>query len=225
METQMRHRNTRTLTLLLAALMTTNCLLPKPEKVDSGLIEGSTYSNKFFKMTLTVPEKWLAHSIDETSPLRKQGAELVAGQNKGMKDQIEAAEASVVHLVHVSRYPLGYTGGFNASFQCDAEKLGILSGVSSSSDYIANFRKLISQGQGQLKYTLGDNYTESIGGVNFTALDAQATMGPLSLHQKLCVSVIKGYALSFIMTYSSEDDLSTLNDVLKSISFSAKSKA
>jgi len=39
------------------------------------------------------------------------------------------------------------------------------------------------------------------------------------------VSVIKGYALSFIMTYSSEDDLDTLNDVLKSVSFSAKSKA
>jgi len=217
--------NIRILTYIsLGAVMTSNCIVRKPEKVDPGLIEGSTYSNKFFKMTLTIPEKWLAHSVDETSPLRKQGAELIAGQNKGVKDQIEAAESSMVHLIHISRYPLGYTSSFNPSLQCDAEKLGMLSGVSTSSDYIANFRKLISEGQGQLKYTLSDNYTESIGGVNFTALDAQATMGQISLHQKLCVSVVKGYALSFIMTYSSEDDLATLNYVLKSVSFSAKSK-
>lgn len=222
----MKHRNVRTLTLiLLAAVMTSNCLLPKPEKVDPGSIEGSTYSNKFFKMTLTIPEKWLAHSADETDPLRKQGSELVAGQNKGMKDRMEAAEPNVVYLLNISRYPLGYTGAFNPSFQCNAEKLGMLSGVSTSSDYIANFRKLISQGQGQLKYTLGDTYTEPIGGMNFATLDAQATMGQISLHQKLCVCVIKGYALSLIMTFSSEEDLATLNDVLKSVSFSPKSKA
>src|SRR5262245_26792965 len=222
----MKQRYLRTLTaILLAALMTSSCILTKPEKVDPGLIEGSTYSNKFFKMTLTVPDKWLTHSQDETSPLRKQGAELVAGQNKGMKDQIEKAEQNIVHLIHVSRYPLGYTGGFNASFLCEAEKLGILSGVSTSSDYIANFRKLLSQGQGQLKYTLSDNYAESIGGMNFTSVDAEAKLGQISLHQKLCVSVIKGYALSFIMTYASDDDLAMLNDLLKSVSFSAKPRA
>jgi len=222
----MKHRNIRTLTLVfLATVMTSNCFLAKPEKVDPGAIDGSTYSNKFFKMTLKIPDKWLAHSQDETNPLRKQGAELVAGQNKAMKDQIEAAEKSIVYLIHVSRYPLGYTGAFNPSFQCNAEKMGILSAGSTSSDYLANFRKLISQGQGQLKYTLSDNYAQSIGGMNFMALDAEATIGQVSIHQKLCVSVIKGYALSFIMTYSSEDDLYTLNDVLKSVSFSAKSNA
>jgi hypothetical protein len=189
-------------------------MLRKPEKVDPGLIGGSTYSNKFFGMSLTIPEKWLAHTTDETNSLSKQGAELVAGQNKGMKDNIEASEANVVHLVNVSRYPLGYTGGFNPSFQCNAEKLGILSGVSTSSDYIANFRKLISQGQGQLKYTLGDTYNQSIGGMSFLALDAHAKLGQVSFDQRLCVAIVKGYAISFIITYTSEEDLATLYDVL-----------
>src|SRR5215470_1735664 len=215
--------NIRILTYIsLGAVMTSNCIVRKPEKVDPGLIEGSTYSNKFFKMTLTIPEKWLAHSADETSPLRKQGAELIAGQNTGMKDKIEAGEANVVQLISLSRFPLGYTVTFNPSFQCNAEKLGILSGVSTSNDYIANFRKLIVQGQGQLKYDVGDTYTESIGGVTFSAVDARATMGQLSLNQKLWVSIMKGYALSFIITYASNDDLATLSDVLKSVSFSGK---
>jgi hypothetical protein len=202
--------------------MASNCILPKPEKIDPGAIEGSTYSNKYFRMTLTIPEQWLAHSADETNPLKKEGAELIAGQNKGMKDKIEAGEANTVQLVSVSRYPLGYKVAFNPSFQCNAEKLGILSGVSTSNDYIANFRKIIAQGQGQLKYQVGDTYTESIGGLTFSAVDATATMGQFSLNQKLCVSIMKGYALSFIITYTAQDDLATLSDVLKSVSFSAK---
>lgn len=221
----MKPRNRCALALLLLVGLMASCMLPKPEKVDPGVIEGSAYSNKYFRMKLTIPDKWLAHSKDETSPLRKQGAELIAGENKGMKDKIDAAEASVVQLVSVSRYPLGYTVAFNPSFQCNAEKLGILSGVSTSNDYIANFRKLITQGQGQLKYDVGDTYTESIGGVTFSAVDARATMGQLSLNQKLCVSIMKGYALSFIITYASQDDLAALSDVLKSVSFSEKPKA
>jgi hypothetical protein len=205
--------------------MTSNCLLPKPEKVDPGVIEGSKYSNKYFKMSLTIPDKWLAHSTDETSPLRKQGADLIAGDNKGMKDKIEAGEANTVQLISCSRYPFGYTGGFNPSFQCNAEKLGILSGVSTANDYIESFKKMLGQGQGQLKYELGDTYMESIGGTRFSAVDAKANMGQLSLNQKLCVCIMKGYALSFIITYASKDDLAALNDVLKSVSFSEKPKA
>ena len=219
----MKPRNLCTVALLLlACLMASNCILPKPEKVDPGVIEGSTYSNKYFKLTLTIPEKWLAHSSDETSPLRKQGAELIAGDNKRMKDNIEAGEASMVQLVSCSRYPLGDKVAFNPSFQCNAEKLGILSGVSTSDDYIANFRKVIAQGQGQLKYQVGDTYTESLGGTKFSAVDARATMGQFSLNQKLCVAIMRGYALSFIITYASEDDLATLSDVLKSVTFSTK---
>jgi hypothetical protein len=214
------------LTLTLsAAMMTSNCGLRQAEKPDQGLIEGSTYSNKFFGMSLTIPEKWLAHSADDTDPFRKQGTELIAGENKGMKDKIEAGEQNVVQLISVSHYPLNYTGGFNASFQCTAEKLGVLSGVSNSSDYIANFRKIMSQAQGQLKYTLGDTtYSESIGGMSFLALYAHAKLGQLTLEQKLCVSVIKGYALVFIVTYASEDDLAILDGVLKSVSFSGKQR-
>lgn len=209
--------------ILVAAAITNNCALRNQEKVDPGVIEGSTYSNKFFGMTLTIPQKWLAHSKDEISPMQQQGAELIAGDNKGLKDKVEASEANSVQLISVSRYPLNYTGGFNASFQCEAEKIGLLSGVSNSSDYIANFKKLVSEGQGQLKYTFGnDTYRESIGGRDFLALDAHATLGRISLEQKVCVSLIKGYALVFVITYMSDEDQAILNGVLKSVSFSAK---
>jgi len=209
--------------VLLAATITSNCILPKPENVDPGTIEGSTYSNRFFGMTLTIPQKWLAHSKDELSPMQQKGAELIAGENKGLKDKVDASEANSVQLITVSRYPLNYNGGFNASFQCQAEKLGLMSGISNSRDYIASFKKLMAEGQGQLKYTFGDDtYTESIGGKDFLAQDAHATLGRLSLEQKVCVSLIKGYALVFVITYTSTDDLDTLKDVLKSVSFSSK---
>jgi hypothetical protein len=220
----MKKKTISILTLTLsAALLTSDCVLKPAEKVDTGVIEGTTYSNKYFGMTLMIPDKWLAHSTDDTSSMRKAGADLIAGDNKGMKDKIEAEEANVVQLISISRYPLNYTGGFNASLQCTAEKLGLLSGVSNSKDYIANFKKVMSQAQGQLKYTLGDDtYTQSIGGIDFTTLDVQGQIGQLSIDQKLCVSVMKGYALAFIITYASNDDLAVLDGVLKSVSFSAK---
>jgi hypothetical protein len=58
--------------------------------------------------------------------------------------------------------------------------------------------------------------------MSFLALDAHAKLGQVSLDQRLCVAIVKGYAISFIITYTSEEDLATLNDVLKSVSFSAK---
>ena len=62
-------------------------------------------------------------------------------------------------------------------------------------------------------------YPQSIGGKEFIVLPAQITSKGAIYHQTYYTTLMNGYALSFIITYSADEDLKTFDEMLKSVKF------
>ena len=58
-----------------------------------------------------------------------------------------------------------------------------------------------------------------IGGVDFDVLDITVQMGITTITQKYYVRVMKGYVLSYIVTYQSWDELEELDNCLETVRF------
>jgi hypothetical protein len=61
----------------------------------------------------------------------------------------------------------------------------------------------------------GDVYAESIGGVKFSVVDIGYKNSPVK--QRHYVHVRNGYALFVGLSYTANDDLKTLEDILKTV--------
>ncbi len=59
----------------------------------------------------------------------------------------------------------------------------------------------------------------SRGGVEFSLLSSELSMAGIAIHQGFFAAVKKGYALSIIVSYTTEEEYSSLRNVLDSVSF------
>jgi len=62
-------------------------------------------------------------------------------------------------------------------------------------------------------------YNQSVGGIVFGVLDTTLTIGTTTIHQKYFSTLLKGYALSFIISFSSDQELQSHNKTIESIRF------
>ena len=71
-----------------------------------------------------------------------------------------------------------------------------------------------------IKLTIEKTATpEKIGGVEFDAIEVILPFGNISVQQKYCTTVMKDYAISFILTYTSEESKNSLKEILKTAKF------
>lgn len=64
-----------------------------------------------------------------------------------------------------------------------------------------------------------DIYSETLDNKNFDVMELAIDLGPMTVKQKYYAAVIKGYALSFVISYTNEEELSSLNQIIESINF------
>jgi hypothetical protein len=62
-------------------------------------------------------------------------------------------------------------------------------------------------------------YSETLGGVEFDVLDVEMKIGNRVAYQVYYATLMKGYALSFIITFGTEEEAELLREILESVSF------
>lgn len=133
-----------------------------------------------------------------------------------------ASEAKFPYLVTIFKYPQGAKVQFNPSFLTIVEKTKG-SSVTSGKEYLANVKKLLQDGKA--RYKLNDSLPPVVlGGVTFAVLEAEVSSESVTIKQRFYSAVIKDYALSFILTSSSDQgqEVKEMQKVLASIQFSKR---
>lgn len=200
------------------ALSTVGCERSQAGKIDFGAVESSVYTNHYLGLKIPVPQGWSVQDNAAKKALMESGKQMTAGKDANLMAAMEASELNSVPLLMVFKYPVGSAVNFNPSFSSVAEKTSQMPGITRGSDYLFHVKKILQQAQ--IKYSISDAIrTETVGGVSFDVLDATLSVGNAVVSQKYYSTIMKGYALSLIVTYSTSDDQKELASLLSSISF------
>lgn len=203
--------------LLVVLTFSTSCKSKKT--ISMGKMDGNTYKNDYFGLSLEIPNGWIIASDEEKAALTNTSKELIANGDENLKKDFDLAKVKTLNLVYSFKHPLNYTGGFNSNFFCVAENLSLINSltVKSGADYLKLSKALMEKTN--IPYSFHEITSEEIGGKHFDVMEADVDYQGIKIYQKYYSAIIDRYALSFIMSYTTEDDLNELNNILTSIKF------
>ncbi|NIM15265.1 MAG: hypothetical protein GTO45_25140 [Candidatus Aminicenantes bacterium] len=199
----------------IAALTLTGCQKKVSEEVDQGTIENSVYHNNYFGMSITIPDDWSVLDKKQMEMIANMGKQMVSRDSKKI---IEAAEPQSITLLGVFKHPLGTPVPFNPNFMCVAERVRHLPGINRGRDYHYHSRKLMKTSGINIKI-VGEIYSETHGGVAFDVMSTEMRLGGTVILQKQYAAIRKGYALLFVISYSTPEQEKLLGNILDTLTF------
>jgi hypothetical protein len=203
---------------LVAVLAISGCGKDVPDKLDYGTVTESVYQNKYFGMSMVLPEGWHVQDAAAKKRLMETGKRIASGDDKNLKAAMEASEDQTVNLLTVFKYKVGSPVPFNPGVICLAEKVSHLPGVKGGKDYLFHTKKALTMSQ--LKATFPTAiHSRTLGGVAFDILDAEMRVGDRVVQQQYYAAVMRGYALVFVISFSTESEAESLKEILGSLAF------
>ena len=203
---------------IILSVLLIGCGKKARDEIDFGTFNNSVYTNSYFEVTLTVPANWSIQDRESQERLAKVGSAAVAGNDKNLKAVFKASEMQTVTLFAVFEHPLGSPVPFNTSIMGIAEQVRQMPGIQRGRDYHFQVKKTLEAGQMQVTFPKEGN-TERLGGVEFDVLDQEMIIRGLTIKQKYYTIIKKGYALSFVLSFTTDAEAVQLRKVLETVTF------
>jgi hypothetical protein len=168
--------------------------------VKLGAIEDEHYLNTFFEFDFKVPTEWVQLTQNQMSLLMSTGQSIAQDQDL----EVNYDEASNLTLFGFFKYPLDAQKPLNPNIVGSAELLDPSSGITTGEAYLQETRALMKTMT--LPIVFDEGTTEvSLLGHSFTKLNGTITIDTVVIQQVYYTSIINGYAVNIIATYSEED--------------------
>lgn len=189
------------------------------EEARIGILNGTNYKNSYFDFSIETISDWCVLGDKLKEVLTDKGLKQVASNNESIEKQLSLSEKENINLLFVYKYnPIEYTE-FNPKLMCIATDLKNYQSIKSSKDYLEAQKKTINLLN--LNYTYEkDIYSEKIGKKDFDVLEYIVKSDYYTYTQRHYCIVIKGYALSFITSYSNQQEKKQILDMINSLEFS-----
>lgn len=188
------------------------------DRMDYGSIEDSVYRNNYLGISLPIPKDWQVQGEAVVKQMMESDKEALAGDDQNFKASLDAADQNSLVLLTIFRYPLGTQVTYNPSIVWVAEKVSLYPGIQTGRDYLLNVRKIMESGQIQFQFNK-EIYSQMLGGVSFDLLETQVNIAKMTVYQKYYATIRKGYAISFVISYATDDEARLLESILAGLKF------
>jgi hypothetical protein len=205
------------LLLVASMLFASSCEKRAADEIDFGTIDNATYRNAYFGLELVLPSGWSIQDQASRDQLTDRGTDMIAGDNKSLKAAIKASELDSLNLLTAFEHPLGSPVESNPAIICMAERVHQLPGIKSGKDYLFHVRKLLESAQTKVTFPT-ETSTATIGGQEFWAMRLEMSIPPNSVQQVYYSTIIKGYALSFVTSFTNGEEEAKLQKILNTVS-------
>ncbi len=212
----MRRINHRIIVATVVVLLAAAACMKSQPKLDFGTIEGSVYRNAYFGLELNIPATWNIQDSEQKKAMMEQGGKLMAGSDKTLQAVYDASALNSVVLLSAFKHPVGAAVDSNPNVTMIAEKITHAPGIKRGSDYLFHARKAMESGQVSMSVRK-DVYEKKAGDALFAVMDVDLKVGKKTVKQMYYATVLKGYALSIIITYTSPGELKELDAVLSTL--------
>ena len=206
------------LQLFIVAGLWQGCRPKATDEVDFGSYNKIGYTNHYFGMTVPIPADWSVQDQAAQQRLTKLGQNAIAGSNKNLNAMLKASDLQSINLFGAFQYPLGTPGRFNPSIMGVAEQVRQLPGIQKGRDYLEHVKQLMQSGQMEISFPKAV-HSQALAGVDFDVMEPELKVGRVLVKQEYFATILKGYALSIIISYSSDAERVRLHDILDKTTF------
>ena len=204
---------------LVFATAFTGCKKKGSARPTAGTIENGVYNNEYFGLSLELPEKWSNQDEESNKELSEFGYKMIAGEDENLEKSLKAAaENQQLMFFSASKYPIGTPAADNPNIIGTAELVKSKPGIIRGSDYLYHVKNMLQMSGIKLNIEEATK-SEELGSVEFDVLKVVLPLGNISVQQKYYSTIMKDYAISFILTYISEDGEKPLQEILKTVKF------
>ena len=201
--------------LCFTLLAQTGC--SKRAQLDPGKINGTVYTNDFFKLQLNIPADWSVNGELAKQQILHAGRDRMKIDNAKTEQAMDASVQRTTQLLTLSRHPMA-GGTPTSSFGCVSERLVPGVGIENGRDYLNAVVKTLQYSTVPLAIE-DQSRTEKLGGAEFHVLSIAYQTPRGKIPQTYYARTTNGYALVFIVTVIDEADKKTTDEILRSIKF------
>lgn len=191
----------------------------KPESLAAG-VASRTYTNPELGFRITFPDEWLIPDDDFEEYLKSQGIDigLKAPESIGRIDQIQLERALERVRVLVTAYRSMPGSADNAIVRVAAEDLSTVPQVKDAVDYVDLMRSQFAAARTPPDFKYSETQAERLGKHQFAFIDTENNAGK----KRMYVTVRRGVALLFTLSYSKPVDLVTFRKIMAEADFGIK---
>lgn len=182
--------------------------IEKTKTLTPGEIINETYTNDYLGLNIDIPKTWTVATKEELEMVLNTGEAILN------EEEVVLAETEIVTLFGVFKYPLKEQVLMNPSIIMNAEKLDPNIGLITGEDYLLASRDVLSETK--LPYEFGDSIEEvELAGKIFDKMTARIVTESLTVNQLYYATVIEGYAINIIATYTEDEGKDEILSVLE----------
>lgn len=180
-------------------------------ELTKGQVVDRVYSNNYFGLEFELPEGWIILTLEEVDQVMNAGKQVLEEVDEDLAEDL--SEAQVLGLLGTFKYPLNKQVSFNPSMLVSGEKVDPLTGISDGKAYLEASKALLIEAG--IPYTFDEEVTTVvINGVTYGTMKATIDSGEMRIIQTYHAAIIKGYAITIVSTYMSEEEAEILMNVL-----------
>lgn len=180
----------------------------QPLNFDYGKVENNVYNNSFFKFSIQIPPTW------ETLT-QEQNQNLMNAESADKKANVEQTSVNLLTVLQNENENPG--ADFYANLSVIAENLKGSDRVKNGTDYLMLTRKALDDTGIKREYPDKGTVIENINGTEFSTMRVNTVDPSLKFSQKFYTTIINGYALTFIESYSDENQQIELNKIIQTL--------
>jgi hypothetical protein len=191
----------RKFTIITVLLLLSACVSAQTAGENSPSIKKAESEHRypFFGFSITIPESWYVQEPEKISNTPGSDTEQVL---IAFRDQRSAP------------------GVCNPNIACMTEKISADEGIKYGIDYLESVKSLITAAHGEAQYNFDQTPSkERIDGLSFDVLTAKIAVMNGTITQRFYSTIIKGYAFTFILSFSNTEEEKGLREVLSSAKF------
>jgi len=204
---------------LLIASLFFNCSNPKknlPDNFDFGKTENGLYKNDYFNMEISFNPNWAVQDKQAVNNIVEKGNELITGNDKTFDSAVKAAQVNTAYLLTIFKHEVGAAVEYNPSLMLVAENIKNFPGIKNGKDYLFHAKKILKQTQ--LPYSFNKEvFEKEIDNSKFYIMEAELDYMGKTIIQQYISTVNKGFSLSFIISYTTEEEKNELYEVINNI--------
>jgi len=164
---------------------------------DDGDVVNGVYTNRFFGLSVTYPKDWVVHGEATNTRLKE------IGKGATSSGAMSAASTEVIlkntyQLLTAFQYPMGAVVEVNPSFMLIAERVNHAPGIVNGRDYLLYVRPMMIK-TGVIPVN-DEPSSLLLGGHKFFRQNSRMQVNGMSLEQSIVITVIKGFAIAFILS-------------------------
>jgi len=189
----------------------------KANYFDFGLLEDQKYTNPYFNCELNIPEGWAAQANGEQVWQREEGYFDLASGSIDEDIKADVRDVEDVVLLVIMEIELE-EGSIPASITFMSESLIYNEEVKDARAYL-DFSKAEIIEMGSFKFSDKKMETIQANGADFLVMDAILDVDDRIIYQSFASLVKKDFALSAILTHSSQKQRDMMIEIIKSMDF------